>query len=113
MRVQGNNEIPGNARDKKLETTVKTGETPVAATNNNEPEKTQLNTGKQAQDTIEISARAQQFLKGEKTEQGQAAGVRPEMVARARQVLQSGTYNDNGVIEKTAAKIAGVLSAEG
>ena len=53
-------------------------------------------------------AGAQQLL-----EQGQKSGaVRPEMVDRAKAILQSGSYNDKGVIEKTAEKIADKFNAE-
>lgn len=56
-----------------------------------------------AGDSIEISQGARDLL-------GQAP-VRPEMVDRARKILSSGVYNDKGVIEKTAEKIAASFSA--
>ena len=56
-----------------------------------------------AGDSIEISQGARDLM-------GQAP-VRPEMVERARKVLSSGLYNDKGVIEKTAEKIADSFSA--
>jgi hypothetical protein len=58
------------------------------------------------EDTIEISAGAQELL-------GPDGGTtRPDAVERARQVLQSGLYNDKAVLEQTAEKIAGLFSAE-
>jgi hypothetical protein len=64
-------------------------------------------------DTVEISAEAQALLAGgSMPDQNQSVEVRPEMVDRARKILESGAYNDQGVLEKTAEKIAAVLSAE-
>lgn len=59
-------------------------------------------------DSVEISADAQQLLAA-----GNSGDVRPEKVDRARKVLESGSYNDRGVIEKTAERIADRFSAEG
>lgn len=55
-------------------------------------------------DTIEISAQAQEILQARETESAEGS-ARPEKVERARQVLQSGSYNEQGAIEDTARKV--------
>jgi len=55
-------------------------------------------------DTIEISSGAKELL-GKSTD-----APNPDNVERARQILQSGSYNDTGALEKTAAAVANVLS---
>jgi len=65
-------------------------------------------------DTIEISAKARELLAGGGVSNtSEAPAVRPEAVERARQILQSGTYNNAGAIERTAGKIASLFSSEG
>lgn len=57
------------------------------------------------EDTVEISASAQEILDSGST-------IRPDAVERARQILQAGLYNDQAALEGTADKIANVFSAE-
>jgi len=66
-------------------------------------------------DTIEISDKARELLAGGtvSTATETSSAIRPEAVDRARKVLQAGTYNDLGALEKTAERIADRFSAEG
>jgi len=66
-----------------------------------------------ATDTIEISAKAREVLAGGAVSTAnETSAIRPEAVERARKLLQSGLYNDHGVLEKTADKIAGLFSTD-
>lgn len=67
-----------------------------------------------AADTVEISDKARELLAGGAVSTAtEMSAIRPEAVDRARKVLQSGLYNDQGALEKTAEKIASLFSAEG
>ena len=109
MRVDANNGVTGPApKDPRAEAAKQSERAPQV-----EPASAPIvdndgDTDGGSSDTIEFSAGAQQLL-----EQGQKSGaVRPEMVDRAKAILQSGSYNDKGVIEKTAEKIADKFNAE-
>jgi hypothetical protein len=60
-------------------------------------------------DTVEMSAEAKAILNGGVPQKSE---IRPEMVDRARKVIETGQYNDQGVLEKTAEKIAAAISAQ-
>jgi anti-sigma28 factor (negative regulator of flagellin synthesis) len=106
MRVQVYNSGSPTVPDKKPDVSNQTTETNATpATPSTENEQVQVNPEATTQDTIEISTSAQKLMT-------QPATIRPEMVERARKVLQSGTYNDNGAIEATASKLAELFSSE-
>jgi hypothetical protein len=68
-------------------------------------------------DTVEISARANALLAArtaEKTDASEAdSEVRAEAVDRARQILQSGTYNNAGTLDRTAEALGQLFRSEG
>ncbi len=110
MRVDVNNSINGPApKDPRAEAAKqgeKAGQVVPASTPDIDHDG---DTDSGSSDTIEFSAGAQQLLEQGK---GASGAVRPEMVERAKSILQSGSYNDKGAIEKTAEKIADSFSAE-
>lgn len=112
MRVDGPQGLhSGNAQEARPERAAKSAGA-QAAGHDEQPEDA-ASGAPSAPDTIEISDHARQLMESlANTNQGQTAGIRPEMVERARKVLQAGTYNDAGVIDKTAARIAQILSAD-
>lgn len=65
-------------------------------------------------DSLEISPKAQELLA--KTQQKNNAAepdlVRQEKVERAKQVIQDGSYNNRGALEKTADKLAKLFSVD-
>jgi len=68
-------------------------------------------------DTVEISARANELLAARKVEKADSTEadteVRPEAVDRARQILQSGTYNNAGTLDRTAEALGQLFRSEG
>jgi hypothetical protein len=68
-------------------------------------------------DTVEISARANELLAARQAEKTEATGddntVRAEAVERARQILQSGTYNNAGTLDRTAEALGQLFRSEG
>jgi hypothetical protein len=68
-------------------------------------------------DTLEISSQASALLAARKSE-GPApvdnnTALRPEAVDKARQILQSGTYNSEGSLNKTAEELGQLFRSEG
>ena len=108
MRVDVNNSINGPAPKDPRAEAAKAGQAGSVVPASTPEIDQDGDTDGGSSDTIEFSAGAQQLL-----QQGGASGaVRPDMVERAKSILQSGSYNDKGVIEKTAEKIADSFSAE-
>ncbi|MGD0092978.1 MAG: flagellar biosynthesis anti-sigma factor FlgM [Planctomycetota bacterium] len=60
-------------------------------------------------DTVEMSAGAKALMSGGIAQKSE---IRPEMVDRARKVIETGQYNDEAVLQKTAEKIATVISTQ-
>ena len=109
MRVDVNNPISGPApKDPRTEGTKQSERAPQVDPATTPAVDQDGDTDGGSADTIEFSAGAQQLLENG----AQSGAVRPEMVDRARSILQSGAYNDKGVIEKTAEKIADKFNAE-
>lgn len=63
-------------------------------------------------DMVEMSAEAKALLlSGATAATEQKPEIRQEMVARARELIQSGKYNDPRMLEETAGKLAVVLAS--
>ncbi len=69
-------------------------------------------------DVVEISAQARELLQSveaqQKVEEAEASqdAIRSDAVERARQILQSGTYNDTGKLEATAEKLGDLFRTQ-
>ena len=107
MRINGyNDKLQGNAPlNKKPEGAQKQPAAPGSDKDGDVDVAPRTET--QGEDSIEISANAQKFLVQGQGQQKAQTPVRPEAVERAKQVLQSGLYNDSGVLDKTASAIMG------
>lgn len=107
MRINGQNNVQGTSpRDYKPEG-AKGGQAPLQAQDTDGDSDRSGTPAAQGEDTLEISDNARKLLAGIEQPQSQdkSAPARPEAVERARKVLQSGVYNDAGVIDKTAEAI--------
>lgn len=66
-------------------------------------------------DSIEISDKARELMKASASSTPVVTdkpAIRPDMVERARKMLESGTYNDHGVLERTAGRISDLFSTQ-
>lgn len=63
-------------------------------------------------DRVEISSEAQAAAKRSQDAANSDTEVRADKVAAARKFLEAGLYNDQGVIDRTAASLASYLKLE-
>lgn len=70
-------------------------------------------TGPQQGDKVEISAAAREAAKAQEVaSQSNKDEIREDAVQNAREFLEQGLYNDQGVLDKTATSLASLFQAQ-